>query len=128
LLFSILSIYANINPAKTLSSGLNQILTHFGVFLSINIVFIVLSVLVVFLANGPFIMFYYEIINWNFFHNAELSMFIIQTLITSMAFLSVQMIVGFAGSSMYLFVDTVNEITHGERLREEVDRLKITKP
>lgn len=124
LLFSILSVYADINPAKTLSEGLNHILSHFGVFLSINLVFIVLSVLVIFLANGPFIMFYYEILNWNFFHNPEMSQFIIRTVMSFMALLSIQMIVGFAGSSMYLFVDTVNEITHGETLRHEVEALK----
>jgi len=124
LLFSILSVYADINPAKTLSEGLNHILSHFGVFLSINLVFIVLSVLVIFLTNGPFIMFYYEILNWNFFHNPEMSQFIIRTVMNFMALLSIQMIVGFAGSSMYLFVDTVNEITQGEALRREVEALK----
>jgi uncharacterized membrane protein SpoIIM required for sporulation len=124
LLFAILSVYTNLNPAKTLSEGLNQILSHFGIFLSINIVFIILSVLIISLVNGPFIMFYYEIINWNFFYNPELSQFIIQTLTTSMALLSIQMIVGFAGSSMYLFVDTINEITYGTHLRKEVDELK----
>ena len=124
LLFSILSVYSNMNPARTLSVGLNQILSHFGIFISINLVFLVLSVLVISLVNGPFIMFYYEIINWNFFYNPALSQFIIQTLITAMALLSVQMIIGFAGSSMYLFVDTVNEITAGEQLRKEVEELK----
>ena len=125
LLFSILSVYADINPAKTLSEGFNQILSHFGIFLSINIVFFVISMLIIFLTNGPFIMFYYEIINWNFFHNAHLSQFIIRTAISTMALLSIQMIVGFAGSSLYLFVDTVHEITTGQQLKREVDALKL---